>query len=160
MLDTDAINFTDEDVDITVRTVWGEARNQSAEGWAAVAWIVRRRATWDPPAWWGHTPASCCQKSWQFSSWLVQDPNRNQMIALSPSDPLYLEMKQIVLGVFHGTVADPTKGCTQYKVNGTKASWDKAVDGYPPAVIGSHLFWRLSPDGHVLPLLYQEVPND
>jgi hypothetical protein len=157
LADTDTIEYTDKDLDITIRTVWGEARNQPPIGWIAVAWVIRRRATWDPPAWWGHTPADCCQKSWQFSSWLVNDPNRAKMVALGTDDPLYGQIKQVVLGVFQGTITDPTRGCTQYKVNGSFASWDKAVDNVDPIVVGSHNFWRLSPDGHVLSLL--EVPN-
>src|SRR5574337_1556755 len=159
-----AMLYTAVDLDKTVRTVDGEARGEVQEGQAAVAWVVRNRATWDEVLdpghpeheWWGVSPATVCTHPWQFSCW-NGGPDTDHITSLLEDSQEYQAISVIVDSVFTGTTPDPTRGATTYKVAGTKASWDNAVAGVPPKQIGHHLFWRLSPHGTVLPLLDEQV---
>lgn len=138
----------EEDIDTLTRTLFGEARGEPAEGQAAVGYVVKNRATWEPSAWWGDTIDTVCHKSYQFSCWNLNDPNRSRMLMLSQTDPVYIVLRKIAEGVLFGEISDPTQeigGATQYKVAGTKASWDYAVADLPSKQIGKHVFWRLPP---------------
>lgn len=142
------------DDDTATRTVWGEAEGEPEEGQIAVAWVIRNRAEWKPPAWWGTDVLSVCHCRLQFSCMNPGTLRHAKIEMLDDTDPMYRSIRQLVEGVFNGEISDPTFGCTQYKVTGTKASWDRAVDGHDPVVIGKHSFWRLSPSGVVLPLVH------
>jgi hypothetical protein len=145
-----AIKYTAEDVDIVVRTAWGESRGEPLECRIGVIWVIRNRV--EMPGWWGATPAAVCYKPWQFSCRNQDDPNLPKLLALKTTDPEYLHFQQLVLSIFQGTISDFTRGCTTYKRTGTAASWDKVVDKTPPIVLGHQSFWRLSPDGRIIPL--------
>jgi N-acetylmuramoyl-L-alanine amidase len=143
--------FTAADLDIATRTVIGEARGENITGQVAVAFVIRNRVLF-LPSWWGNTPKEVCLKPSQFSCWNLRDPNRDFIMKLSRDDSLYQGVEQTVLDVFLGIPNDPTYGATTYKVIGTKASWDSAVEGAPPKVVDHQEFWRLSPAGKLLPL--------
>ena len=145
-----AIEYTVKDVDTTVRTAWAESRGEKLVCQIGVIWAIRNRV--EMPGWWGGTPKEVCQKPWQFSCWNINDPNLPKLRALTTDDPEYFHFQQLVLNVFQGSISDPTRGCTTYKRTGTAASWDTAVDKTPPVVLDHQSFWRLSPDGRVLPL--------
>ena len=143
----DALTLTDNDIDAAVRTVYGEARGEPFEGQIAVAWVIRNRAQWHPPAWWGHTVERVCYHPYQFSCHNANDPNRKLLDALSDKSLIYAALENgVVKPVMAGQIPDPTAGATMYKVRGTKASWDGAVSDMPPVEIGQHDFWRLPPD--------------
>lgn len=147
------MQFSSADLDFVTRTVWGEARGEPPIGQLAVAQVIKTRALWTPAAWWGSSLGAVCQRAFQFSCWRVQDPNYHKLMALHIDDQEYLTILAMVKRVVAGTEADPTKGATTYKVNGTTASWDKAVAGHAPIVVWSHSFWRLTPGGVVWPFL-------
>lgn len=141
-----ALALTDNDLDAAVRTVYGEARGEPFAGQVAVAWVIRNRATWEPPAWWGHTVSAVCNKPYQFSCHNANDPNCRIVQALSDNNLVYLTLLHgVVEPVMAGDIPDLTLGATHYKVRGTKASWDKAVEDIEPVSIGAHDFYRLGP---------------
>lgn len=156
---TGPLTFTEQDVDVTTRTTYGEARGEPLGCQRGVIWTIRTRATWDEVLspghpereWWGTSPAKVCEHPWQYSSWNRNDPNYAKLLDLPRSDREYVALRTLVLNVFSGGIADPSRGCTTYKRTGTAASWDKAVDTTPPIVLGHQSFWRLSPNGKVLP---------
>ena len=137
------MNYTDHDLDIATRTVWGEARGEIHEGWIGVAWVIKNRVL--NPGWWGHDPASVCLDPWQFSSWNENDPNREKLINLPVSDSLYQSIRSIVKDVFDGITSDNTNGADAYEVIGTGAAWAKGRT--PCATIGHHAFYHLGRDG-------------
>lgn len=145
-----AIEYTVKDVDTTVRTAWAESRGEKLVCQIGVIWAIRNRV--EMPGWWGGTPKEVCQKPWQFSCWNINDPNLPKLRALTTDDPEYFHFQQLVLNVFQGSISDPTRGCTTYKRTGTAASWDWVVDKTPPIVLGHQSFWRMSPDGRIIPL--------
>lgn len=146
-----AVAYTAEDVDVTVRTAWGESRGEPLACQIGVIWVIRNRV--ELGGWWGTAPTDVCRKPFQFSCWGLLDPNYAKLKALGTTDPEYLHFQVLVLNVFRGIVLDPTCGGTTYKRTGTAASWDKAVDTSPPIVLGHQSFWRLAPNGKVLPFL-------
>lgn len=157
-----AIDLSDDDIDIAIRTVVGEASDQGAAGMTAVAWVIRNRAEWAPSAWWGDSVVTVCKKHAQFSCWrpeLGGKPNADceRIAAMREDAAEYLSARYVVLAVMDGTLPDPTGGATTYKVRGTKAQWDVAVSGMSPREIGAHDFWRLSPKGPCLAFLETPV---
>lgn len=139
--------LTPEALRIAAETVWGEARGEPWRGKVAVAWVIRNRAEDPGKDWWGDTIVEVCTKPWQFTCQHPSDPNYAKLKALKDDDQGLLECRRVVEAVFRGEVADPTGGATHYKVVGTKASWDKAVENMRPVQIGRHLFYRLGPNG-------------
>ena len=148
-----AIVYTPADLDTTVRTVDGEAEGEGEIGQAAVAWVIRNRA--EHPSWEGTTPHDVCMKHFQFSCW-NGGPDTDRILKLDPLCGRYQGIKSIVLDVFTGRWPDLTGGATEYKVTGTRASWDAAVASIPPRIIGHHSFWRLTPGGQVLPFIDED----
>jgi len=135
--------YTDRDLDISAKTLWGECRGEPLLGQQAVAWVIRNRAAWLPSAWWGDTPASVCLKSWQFSCWNRNSPEFAAMQALDVA--VIGGLREIARAVFAGETPDPTGGATMYQRVGTGALWSK---GLPIAkLIGHHEFYVLGPHG-------------
>jgi len=135
------------DIDCAARTVWGEARGEIEAGQVAVAWVIRTRARWTPPAWWGGSIAAVCRKPFQFSCWNASDPNAARLAGPRAALEGFDGILAIVSDVMVGDIPDPTGGATHYKVRGTSASWDGAVvaRGLTPVSIGSHDFYALGP---------------
>ncbi len=134
-----ALEFTPHDLDVAARTVWGEARNQSAMGKVAVASVIRNRAA--APRWWGRGVAGVCQKRAQFSCWLPDDPNCAKCHAVDHSDPVFVECLRIMRGVLTGKMPDPTNGADHYHTRTISPAW--AEGKTPCATIGAHVFYRL-----------------
>lgn len=139
-----------DDEDTEVRTLYGECRGEPLVGQQAVAWVIRNRAEWHPTAWWGDTIGRVCRKHAQFSCWSEADWNASnlaQMKALRPDDKHYVDLLAVIRSVNDGAVPDVTGGATHYRVKGTPATWDAAVQahGLHPTSIGHHDFYRLGP---------------
>ncbi|HEX9465659.1 MAG TPA: cell wall hydrolase [Alphaproteobacteria bacterium] len=126
------------DLEVVARTVWGEARGEGPDGWAAVAWVIKNRAA--HPGWWGHDLRSVCLKPAQFSSWTEGDPNRAKMLALPLDDPLLARIRAVVSDVLGGAVADPTGGALYYHTKSVQPTWDAAMT--KTASIGAHEFFK------------------
>lgn len=126
-----------DDIGLVSRTVWGEARGESPEGWAAVAWVIKNRA--NHPGWWGRSVREVCLRPQQFSSWNIGDPNREKMIDLPDDDHELLAIRDVVEKVWSGEIADPTGGATFYHTQGCHPSWD--TDMKMTATIGRHEFF-------------------
>lgn len=142
-----AIEFGPEDLDILARTLYGEIRSGTMTAIDAVAWVARNRASWTPAAWWGSTIKQVCLKPSQFSCWNPSgsQSQREALVNLDVANLHYQYMYSCAKQVLSGAVPDPTGGCTIYKVTGTHASWDNAVAGVAPVIVGPHSFWRLAP---------------
>ena len=140
----DPIDYSDLDLQLTVRTVYGEARGEGLSGQQAVAWVIRNRAAYRPPAWWGAHPGDVCIKPKQFSCWNRDDPNCHVIVNLGEDSNAYRLLAGLVKDVFTGKTEDPTKGATHYERVGAGASWAK---GKPIlTIIGNHAFYKLEPN--------------
>lgn len=139
------MQFTDSDLPVAGRTLYGECRGEPKDGQIAVAWVIRNRA--DQPCWWGRSVTEVCLHPYQFSCWLKSDPNSAKLSALSDTDLKLQYLIGITKDVFTGGYPDPTNGATHYKVRGTKAQWDVEVEarGIKPVSIGAHDFFKIGP---------------
>ena len=128
-----------DEVDVLTRTVYGEARGESADGQAAVAWVIRNRAS-KGPAYMGKTIKEVCLKPQQFSCWNSNDSNRSTLLSLDTNSPQYKSIRDIVVQVLNGTRADNTLGSLHYHASRIKPKW---ITGKSPAVtIGNHMFYN------------------
>lgn len=126
-------------------TVYGEARGQGPEEWAAVAWAIRNRVETDlhndnKPDWWGEGFRGVCLKPKQFSCWNKGDPNRAKMLALPATDPLLERIRIVVERVMVSEILDPTGGATHYHTVNTDPDWDDNME--ETYRTRSHVFYR------------------
>ena len=131
--------LTLDEVDVLTRTVFGEARGESAEGQAAVAWVIRNRAAKNRK-YLGRTVKEACLMPHQFSCWNTNDSNRQKLLQLDTRDKTYVQILRIVEQVMNGTIKDNTQGSTHYHTDRVKPSW--VTDKTPVATIGHHLFYN------------------
>lgn len=129
------------DIETVARTVYGEARGEPWAGKLAVAWVIRNRA--ENPGWWGYGYGDVCLKPDQFSCWNANDPNVDQLKAVTTASPFFRECLAATASVMGNIDPDPTKGASHYKV--TLLPWPKDWGAEKPAlvVIGNHSFFRL-----------------
>ena len=124
--------------DILARTLCGEARGEGDKGMQAVANVVMNRV--DRPGWWGSAVKDVCLKPYQFSCWLINDPNRSVILNLDDGFSIYRDALAIAQQACGGTLEDITNGATSYYAKGSpEPKW--AIGKEPCAVIGRHLFY-------------------
>ncbi len=132
-------------VDVLARTMWGEARNESATGMEAVASVVLNRVAvaqdHGGKYWWGADVISVCQKPYQFSCWNRTDPNYKKLIAVTEKDIHFVTCLRIARRAVAGTLKDSTHGATHYHTKDILPSWAKGQK--PSTVIGHHIFYKL-----------------
>lgn len=128
-----------DETDVLIRTVYGEARGESAAGQAAVAWVILNRAA-KGRAHMGTTIKGVCLKPSQFSCWNSNDPNRNSLLTLNKNSEPYKNIGKVVEEVLNGTRTDDTKGSTHYHTSRVKPNW--ANNKNPVVTIGNHLFYN------------------
>lgn len=132
--------YTDRDLDTLARTAYGEARNETPEGIAAVAWVIKNRAN-DPAKTYGQDIVEVCLKPLQFSCWNTNDKNRISMMRAS-GGPAYFKVLGICSSVLAGIISDPTKGANHYFADYiTPPKW--ADPNKKTVKIGVHTFYKL-----------------
>lgn len=130
--------LTHNDVIVLARTIYGEARGESALGQRAVAWVVRNRAEK-----YGLGLAEAALKSVHFSAWnnaRENDANQLAMMLADLTDRDYASCLIEAACVAHGMNTDPTHGATHYHAQSINPpAW---ALGKPYISIGSHRFYR------------------
>ena len=132
------------DAEILARTLYGEARGELYGGKVAVANVILHRVTTDiygdnKPDWWGEGIIGVCQKPGQFSCWNPNDPNRDKIMAVGPSDPVFAECIVIAEKAVMGLLPDLVFGSTHYHTVSVAPVWSR---GHRPVIrIGAHLFY-------------------
>ncbi len=144
-----ALLATITDPQVTIATVYGEARSEPIEGMIAVANVIRNRVH-DPR--WGQTYRSVCLAPWQFSCWNAVGGGRNldRVVALvrqfaqkqTITDPVVRELTYLVHGIVHdGWLRDTTKGATHYHVATMQPRPQWAQAQTPTCQRASHVFY-------------------
>ncbi|HUS95377.1 MAG TPA: cell wall hydrolase [Hyphomicrobiaceae bacterium] len=126
--------------DYLIRTMVFEAGTEPDEGKAAVAHTVLNRVR---SGRWGNSIGEVVTARWQFEPWMMK---RNEVEALSKSDPRYRDAARIADAVLSGEIADPTAGATHFlnptivkqRRGGSLPDWASG-EGKP---IGRHTFYR------------------
>jgi N-acetylmuramoyl-L-alanine amidase len=129
------MTYSPQDIEVLIRTVFGEARGEALLGKVAVAHVILNRA--NKGGWWGRTVEAVCKFPYQFSCWNENDPNRAKIIKAGV--PELTECAQAVALALSGIWPDPTRGSTHYHTQAVHPEW---AEGQKPAVqIGTHLFY-------------------
>lgn len=131
------LNLSDEDRDLLIRTIIGEANGQPEVGQAAVAHVILNRAQDNR---WGNTVKDVVLQKAQFEPWTTR---RNELLSIPVDDPNYLRVATMVdnLG------SDPTNGATHFlnekivreRRGGSLPSWAVKMSGSRHQ-IGDHTF--------------------
>lgn len=95
--------------DIGIRTLLGEAGGEGSEGMAAVAHVLRNRAS-SSTGGWPKTIKGVALQDKQFSVWNDGKSASN----LTPDNPLYQKAAAVYDAVMEGRHVDPTGGATHY----------------------------------------------
>ncbi|HDZ74361.1 MAG TPA: cell wall hydrolase [Aurantimonas coralicida] len=131
------MKITAPDIEVLARTVYGEARGESALGKLAVAWVVVNRAKRARSG-----LAAACLKSIHFSCWnnaRANDANQLAMMTADLSDPVFARCVIAALQAAHGLAPDPTGGARHYHALGVRPRWAR---GKSYETIGRHRFYR------------------
>jgi N-acetylmuramoyl-L-alanine amidase len=126
------------DDDILARTICGEARGEGQQGMEDVACTIMNRVA--KPSWWGSTVKGVCLKPYQYSCWLLGDPNRAIILSLDDCYSIYREALDIARRAIAGELPDRTLGSTHYRRTGTPARW--AAAHTPVYTSGHHEFFN------------------
>jgi hypothetical protein len=131
------------DRDMLIRTVLGEAANQSDTGQEAVAEVVLNRLQ---SGRYGKSLQDVVLAPKQFEPWQTR---RNELMAISPDSSAYQRTAMLVDKVLRGEIADPTHGATHFANVGTvqargntsAMSWiNDMIQNGSAVQIGDHLF--------------------
>lgn len=136
------------DADLVALTIYGEARNQSLDGKAAVANVIRNRLH---DGRWGASYERVVLAPYQFSCWNPKGGRENYEFLKQlagrmqtgdmPDDPVLKECYWIAQGLQSGALRDNVSGATHYFVTASPVPrW--ATAQVPIAVIGAHSFFR------------------
>jgi hypothetical protein len=98
--------ISDRDYDLAVRTIIGEAANESPAGQAAVGHIIMNRARENDAS-----PSEVVLAPGQFEPWMTR---RRELLSYSPASPVYQQAARIFDGVVAGEIPDPTGGSTHF----------------------------------------------
>lgn len=132
-------------VDVLARTIWGEARGEPLRGQEAIAHVVLNRRTVAQQYgrfWWGDDVIEICQKPYQFSCWLDDDPNLAKLLMVNADNPIFATALRIARRAVNGALgADFTEGATHYHARHITPHWTKGRT--PLAEIGNHIFYRI-----------------
>ncbi len=136
----------DLDIDVLARTCWGEGRGEGLLGMEALASVILNRlaiSNKEGGYWWGNDIAGICRKPFQFSCWLVSDPNRAKLLAVDPSDKIFAAALDIATDAVDGKLKDSTNGATSYYATTMKEPPAWADTMIQTCIIRHHVFFRL-----------------
>lgn len=140
-----------EDIDVLVRTIYGEARGEYKRhdgGMAAliaVGNVMMNRLK--AQTWYGRTIKDICQKPFQFSCWNRQDPNRELLMSAHiEQEPIFKICHQVAEQVATYQWPDLTHGSDHYYAVTLSPPpvWSQQVK--PRLKLGQHLFFKLTPE--------------
>jgi spore germination cell wall hydrolase CwlJ-like protein len=151
------LTIGNRDIDVMVRTVIGEAANESEEGKAAVAHVIMNRARMNVPHYGGSNVADVAlhnasimrptgkRRVWQFEPWM-HTKIKTYLWAIPVTSERYQHVKRIVLGCVNGDIADPTNGATHFlnpdivrsRTGGSLPGWAQGTGKR----IGTHVFFK------------------
>lgn len=147
--------FNEQDRDLMIRTILGEASNQPPEGQAAVAHVILNRAKVGKYG--GRTPSEVVLAPGQFEPWQTR---AKELQAINPNSKAYKNAAKIVDGVVGGNIPDPTNGASHFlqeeivrqRRGGTLPNWARG-EGLK---IGGHTFYY--PDAATSPAQNRTLP--
>ena len=142
------IDYTEDDVELLARTIYGEARDQGEEGMAAVGNVVINRL--NKKSWYGDSIQEIIKLPEQFSLYNAEtkpdkypkDQNYIDTMNATTDDPYFVQSMEIARGILDGSIKDNTDGATHY-FNPDKADpvWKDSPKMKSIKKIGNHSFY-------------------
>ena len=117
-----SILWSESDVLVFARTIYGEARGEDEEAKIAVANVVMNRA--NDPKWWGKTVKEVCLARKQFSCFNFEDPNFVELVNVTIKNKVFQECFGIAYSVMKKLLPDNTNGATHYHNRDIDTLWD------------------------------------
>jgi conjugal transfer mating pair stabilization protein TraG len=145
--------LADQDRDVMIKTIAGEAGGEPALGQAAVAHVILNRAALG-----GYSPDQSIQGAaeapvkpgsqfHQFSVWNAPGmPDYSKIThTITPADPQYQAIGNLVDQVYSGAIPDPTGGATHYYApasmpGGRPPTWGATLAQLNSTKIGGNVF--------------------
>lgn len=128
----------EREIDLTARTLWGEARGEGIRGMQAVANVITNRV--NAGKWYGRTYEEVVLKPYQFSCWNENDPNFSKLKSVNDNDVNFYNAKGLARLAYDGDLLDITGGATHYHRAGSTPYWAGSMQ--KTAVIGNHVFYK------------------
>ena len=116
------ILWSESDVLVLARTIYGEARGENEETRMAVANVVMNRVK--DPKWWGKTVKEVCLVRKQFSCFNFGDPNFVELVSVTIKNKVFQECFGIAYSVIKEYIPDNTNGATHYHNKNIDTVWD------------------------------------
>ncbi len=130
--------FTDDELEVLAKTIFGEARGESPLGQEAIGFVVLNRI--NAKSWWGRDIIGVCKHPWQFSCWNKKDPNSAKLNSMSANDPDLRSAMDAARRVLTRQVQNPIGNATHYYADSIpEPSW--AAAGTLVKKIGRHRFF-------------------
>ncbi len=124
--------------DLAIRTIYGEAGGEPAQGQAGVASVLKNRLA---SGQYGNDMQSVIMAPKQFSLWNAGDPAGDSARRLDPNSAAYQKIGGIYDGVMSGQIADPTGGATHYyNPSAASPAWGPQLAKQNDVTIGNHRF--------------------
>ena len=142
------IDYTEDDVEILARTIYGEARDQGEDGMSAVGNVVLNRL--NKKSWYGDTIEEIIKLPEQFSVFNAEtvpesypmDDNYKATISVTTDDPYFVQSMEIARGLLDGRIKDNTNGATHYfNPNKANPDWENDPQMTQLIKIGDHTFY-------------------
>lgn len=150
-----ASRMTPSERDLMIRTIYGEAGGEGAEGQEAVANVIRNRVL---SGRYGDSYESVIRAPRQFSLWNPGDRAGETARNLSTDSEAYRRIAEIVDKVSLGEGSDPTRGATNYyNPNVASPAWGAGMDNV--TTIGNHRFGNTPESRPVLDAAQQDAIN-
>jgi Cell Wall Hydrolase len=152
----------ENDLDVIVRTVIGEAALEPDEGKIAVIWVIMNRAVQNVSWYGGNNVADVSlHKSkrkttngrtittWQFEPWMSR---KDDLWDISKDSKLYKHVRSLAIGCFSSKFNDPTNGATHFleptivtkrrEEAGLGSTLPEWARGSSNLKVGNHVFFR------------------
>jgi spore germination cell wall hydrolase CwlJ-like protein len=142
-----SVALSPSDRDHVIRTIWGEAANEPAQGQEAVAHVIRNRVLTGQ---WGNSATDVVLAPSQFEPWNTAE-GRARMQRLSSDSAEYQQIGALVDRVFAGQSADMTHGATHFFAPAAQAALGRDVPdwaGNKLVTIGGHEFYAPNGPAH------------
>lgn len=133
-----ATSYSDKELEVLAKTIYGEARGEPQVGQEAVAFTVLNRI--EKRSWWGRDIIRVCKYPWQFSCWNSNDPNSATLNTMAGNASELIPFLNVARRVLTGQAQNPIGKATHYYADYiAPPSWVSGATFVTK--IGRHLFY-------------------
>lgn len=138
------MDFSENDIDILARTLYGEARGEFFKygigALIAVANVVLNRCRRG----FARKASDVCLEPYQFSCWRENDVNYQVIKNIKPDNRIFQKCLEVSRKVLSEDWPDITAGCDHYHAKSVRPYWAAHME--PKIVFGNHCFYQLKGD--------------